>query len=381
MNFRCTCLFRYNGKIIEEHYDAKDEGIMNLKEKVKELPMSPGVYLMKDSQDQIIYVGKAKILKRRVQSYFQNAKAPSQKVEKLKKTINDFEYILTDTEFEAFMLECQLIKELKPFYNKKMKSPLSYTYIMIRMDNGYQRMDISHNLIENANSLYFGPYTSKSTVEKAIKGIKEFYKIDCHSSSKRNTACLNYSLGLCIGTCLGGAKVEQYNHIMNKIVSLFHGTDLSVLEEINNKMSTASEKFDFETAARYRNYIEAIKVLLNKEKVIAFTEENRNIVILEPLTADSFKLFLVKRNQVLFSRIYSHKDKELLEEKIKKDILSYFKASTNYLKISKDEIDEAQIIYSYLKGSTCSYSFIPEKWLTPKNLTHLENTLKKLLYC
>lgn len=279
------------------------------------------------------------------------------------------------------MLECQLIKKLKPFYNKKMKSPLSYTYIMIRMDNSYQIMDISHNLIENANSLYFGPYTSKSTVEKAIKGIKEFYKIDCHSSSKRNTACLNYSLGLCIGTCLGGAKVEQYNHIMNKIVSLFHGTDLSVLEEINNKMSTASEKFDFETAARYRNYIEAIKVLLNKEKVIAFTEENRNIVILEPLTADSFKLFLVKRNQVLFSRIYSHKDKELLEEKIKKDILSYFKASTNYLKISKDEIYEAQIIYSYLKGSTCSYSFIPEKWLTPKNLTHLENTLKKLLYC
>src|SRR4051794_8282213 len=117
---------------------------MSLKEKVKKIPSSPGVYLMKDSQGRIIYVGKSKNLKNRVQSYFHHSKAHSRKVEKLVKTLKDFDYILTDTEFEAFMLECQLIKEWKPFFNAQMKNPLAYTYIVIKMDEEIRGLEITN---------------------------------------------------------------------------------------------------------------------------------------------------------------------------------------------------------------------------------------------
>jgi excinuclease ABC subunit C len=131
---------------------------MCLKDKVKHLPSSPGVYLMKDINGQIIYVGKAKNLKNRVRSYFQNSKAHTQKIIKLKASLKDFDYILTDTEFEAFMLECELIREMKPIFNRMMKSPQSYVYIRILIDGGYQRIDICKNP-DKPDSLYFGPYT------------------------------------------------------------------------------------------------------------------------------------------------------------------------------------------------------------------------------
>jgi excinuclease ABC subunit C len=137
---------------------------LNLKEKIKIIPSAPGVYLMKDSLQSIIYVGKSKDLKSRVSSYFINSKSHSPTVVKLVKNIKDFEYILTDTEFEAFMLECKLIREIKPMYNKKMKSPLSYTYIKIHKD--YTNIETSTESVQDDGNFYFGPYTSKGTVEK-----------------------------------------------------------------------------------------------------------------------------------------------------------------------------------------------------------------------
>jgi excinuclease ABC subunit C len=303
---------------------------MNLKEKVKNLTSSPGVYLMKDSLGSIIYVGKAKNLKKRVQSYFQNSKSHPSKVKKLVKNLKDFEYIVTDTEFEAFMLECKLIKELKPIYNKKMKNPLSYTYVVIQMDEEYPSIEITNSPVENDCNLYFGPYTSKNTVEKALQGMKEYFKILCSNTSKKNTECLNYSLGLCIGMCLGGAAVEEYHNIINKIIALFNGTDMSVLKEMKQRMLYASEKFDFETAAKYRDYIDAISFLINKEKVIEFTKDNKNIAVIEHLSNCTIKLFLIKGNKVLFSEKYilEKANIEYLSTIIKTNILTCFKAKT-----------------------------------------------------
>lgn len=278
--------------------------MMNLKEKVKNLPTSPGVYLMKDSTGCIIYVGKAKILKRRVQSYFQNSNAHSQKIVKLVKSITDFEYILTDTEFEAFMLECKLIRKLKPFFNKKMKSPQSYTYIVIGMDERVPCLELTNYPIKKTGNLSFGPYTSKSMVEKAIQGIKEFFRIDCSNPVKIHSSCLNYSLGLCIGMCLGGSAVEQNNIIIKQVIALLDGTDRGILEEMRQRMLFTSEQFDFETAAKYRDYINAVNFVVNKEKVIEFTEDNKNIAITEYLNDSTFKLFLIKGNRVLFSKKY-----------------------------------------------------------------------------
>jgi excinuclease ABC subunit C len=352
---------------------------MELKEKVKNLPSFPGVYLMKDSREQIIYVGKAKNLKNRVRSYFQNSQSYSQKIIKLKASLKDFDYILTDTEFEAFMLECKLIKEIKPHFNRMMKSPQSYIYIRIRIDTSYQRIEICKSP-DKSDSLYFGPFTSKHTVEMALQGIKEFYMISCSTPSNRNTPCLNYSLGLCIGMCMGGAALDQYNDSINKIIGLLKGIDQSLLVAVERRMIDASEKFKFEEAVKYRNTLEAIHSLLTKEKVIEFTESKKNMVVIESLTDCTFKLFLIRKNKILFSEKYKWSEVESEYETIKTNLLTLFKTKeVNSSKISRDEIDAAQIIYSYLNSSHCRYIIIPEQMLDVKYTAKLDIKLNKLL--
>jgi excinuclease ABC subunit C len=353
---------------------------MNLKEKVKNLPSSPGVYLMKDSNAQIIYVGKAKNLKNRVRSYFQNSKSHTQKIIKLKASLKDFDFILTDTEFEAFMLECKLIKEMKPIFNRMMKSPQSYIYIRIYLDRGYQRMEICKNP-DKQDSLYFGPYTSKQTVEKALQGMKDFYKINCNTPSNKNTPCLNYSLGLCLGMCKGGTALDQYNERLNKILALLQGLDTSLLSDLEQRMTEASEKFDFEAAVKYRDTLEAIHSLLNKEKVIEFTECNRNIAVIERLTDCTSKLFLIKNNKIIFSEKFSCSEVESVHKTVKANIVTIFKSSEDqsFKKISRDEIDAAQIIYSYLKGSHCSYIIISEQLLETTNNALLDDEIYRLI--
>ncbi len=338
---------------------------------------------MKDSYDSIIYVGKSKNLKNRVQSYLQNSKNHTKKVEKLVKHLKDFDFILTDTEFEAFMLECKLIKELQPIYNRLMKSPQSYTYIVIGMDKVLDRLALSNHINENDSNLYFGPYTSKNSAEKAILGLKEFFKIDCNHSSNKNTPCLNYSLGMCIGMCFESSAIKQYHHIINRIIPLLEGTDTSILEEMKEQMIHASGNFDFEKAAKIRDTIEAINTLLKKEKVIGFTKENKNIVMIESIRDDMLKLFLIKGNKVLFKQMVELDDAttKQLGAWIKSTIIEYFKTQAHPLSIEirKDEIDEAQIIYSYLKNNVCEYLIIPEHWLNTENHEKIDLAINEFL--
>jgi excinuclease ABC subunit C len=335
---------------------------MNLKEKVKSLPSSPGVYLMKDSQGSIIYVGKSKKLKSRVASYFHLSKAHSPKVEKLVKNLKDFEYILTDTEFEAFMLECRLIKEYKPRYNSLMKNPLSYNYIGISTDSAYPTLEVINSPSLNNKYIYWGPYTSKNAVERAVQGIKECCKLICSNPSKNNSGCLNYSLGLCLGTCLGEVTNEQYREIIDKIAALLNGSDDSIIKDMEEKMLMASENFDFETAAKYRDYISAVTSLLHKEKIIEFTEENKCIIITENLDEEYFKLFVIKCNKVIFSERYSLKTTniELLVKQLQDNTSAFLipDSLNSSFEVDIDDIDEAQIIYSYLKSSKCQYWLI-----------------------
>lgn len=356
---------------------------MNLKEKIKSLPLTPGVYLMKNSSGDIIYVGKSKSLKNRVSSYFQNSKNHPPKIERLVKTLKDFDYLLTDTEFEAFMLECKLIKKLQPMYNRQMKNTSSYTYIEINIDKKDMNIRAVNSSNEKHSTIYFGPFTSKNTVERAIQGIKEYCKIDCNSSSKRNVPCLNYSLGLCIGMCQGGKAAKEYEKIVNKIIDLLSVSDMSILEEMEQKMICASNNFDFETAAKYRDYVNAIRTLVNREKVIEFTEDNKNIAVVEQLNDSVFKLFLIKGNKVIFSEKYyvSELSNKQLLTNIKTNILSYFMDNelSITVEVSKEDVDEAQIIYSYLKSNNCNYIIITDEWLNSKNNGHIDESVLELL--
>ncbi|WHY01740.1 GIY-YIG nuclease family protein [Neobacillus sp. DY30] len=354
-------------------------GIIFLKEKVKSLPATPGVYLMKDSTGTIIYVGKAKNLNRRVQSYFQHSKAHPQKIIKLVSNIRDFEFILTDTEFEAFMLECKLIREIKPLFNKMMKSPQSYSYIVINRDKVFRTIDITNTKLEQDGRLYFGPFPSKTRVEQAIIGIKETFKILCSSNKITNSPCLNHSLGLCIGMCRGNSVIQEYNKIVDNIIGLLSGKDMAILEEMKLRMALASESFDFEAAATYRDRIEAINFLIKKEKVIEFTEKQQNVAVLEFLGEETCKLFLIKRNKILFSKKFDIDQTSV--EHLSMLILTKFNNDSPqpFKELDREEIDEAQIIYNFIKSSHCHYITIPKKWILQQNQANVEKALNKLI--
>ncbi len=358
---------------------------MDLKEKVNNLPSSPGVYLMKDSLNSVIYVGKSKNLKSRVRSYFYNSKSHSPKVVKLVKNLKDFDYILTDTEFEAFLLECKLIKEIKPIYNRLMKNPKSYCYIVIKINEKYPCIDICSEIVEDDGNIYFGPYTSKGTVERGVQGIKEHYKILCNNIERKSSSCLNYSLGLCMGMCLDNSPKEQYDSIINKVINLFKEHDKFILEDMENEMIKASENLDFEKAGKYRDLINSITYMTNTVKVIKHLERNRNIALLEPLNSHGCKFFLIRGNKVLFSEKYSLDNTEKLKSTLESAIASFFSTYTvkNSIKIDKDELDEAQIIYNYLKSkaNNCRYAIIPEKWLKNPNSisTNIDKYVNKLI--
>ncbi|MFC3747350.1 GIY-YIG nuclease family protein [Paenibacillus sp. GCM10012306] len=361
---------------------------MNLTEKVKNLPMTPGVYLMKDSLGNIIYVGKAKALKRRVQSYFQDSNSHSPKVKRLVKNIRDLDYTLTDTEFEAFMLECTLIKELKPPYNKKMKNPLAYTYIVIRTDGQRRRIEVTPDLGDGAERsdgrLFFGPYTSRSTVERAIQGVLESYSILCSNPhSKKASLCLNHSLGLCIGMCAGGEALTIYNRIMDDFVALLDGTDLRILEGMEQRMAAAAENYNFEVAAKYRDYIGAVRSLLQKEKVIEFAGANQRIAMVEPINDQILKLLLLQGNRILFQTKLEleYFRNASLQAEITTIIKDVFRGHnfTGSAAVSRYEIDEAQIIYSYLKGSSCNHIIVSEEWLAPENDTVIDDAVREML--
>lgn len=354
---------------------------MKLNDKVKNLPSSPGVYLMKDSYGSIIYVGKSKNLKMRVQSYFRSSSNHSPKTEKLVNHLKDFDFITTDTEFEAFLLECKLIKDLKPLYNRLMKRPEAYTYVVIKTTHDHNRLGTASSVNENDGSFYFGPFSNKNRVDRALQGLKRFLKIDC-SARSGNTPCLNYSLGQCLGMCFHSEGLEEYHRIVERIIALFQGKDTSILHEMGEEMNKAAAGFDFEKAAAIRDVLESIKSLLRKERVARFTKNNRNIIIMEAIGPNIIKLFLVKRNHVLLAKKL-YVNLENMEETMKgilEETMQFFQEKSLLpVKVEKEEIDQSQIVYSYLKRDACSYSFIPKSWLKTSNLDKLSKKIQELL--
>jgi excinuclease ABC subunit C len=333
---------------------------------------------MKDSQSRIIYIGKAKNLKRRVSSYFQPSSSHPQKIKKMVSNLSDFDIMLTDTEFEAFILECHLIKKWKPLFNKKMKSSLSYTYIVIHLDEKLHKMELTNDSIKKKGKHYFGPFSSKHSVEKALLVLKETHKILCSNPTRKNSACLNYSLNLCIGTCIGGSAIEKHNKEIAKIIDLLSGTDTSLVEEMKDKMTAAAESYDFEGAAKLKDQLDAIRYLVKKERVIEFIEENKNIVMVEFLSEAVCKLFVIKGSKILYSE-------KLATDSVQLELLSstaktyLINETTQHNKeLSKDELDEALIIYSYLTNSQWRYVVIPENRINSSD--HIKNILTQLLF-
>ena len=249
---------------------------------LKILPENPGVYLMKNSLGEIIYVGKAKILKNRVRQYFQNSKNHSEKVRVMVKNIAEFEYIVTDSEMEALILECNLIKKYSPKYNIALKDDKFYPFIKITIKEDFPRLFVTRNFAKDG-SRYFGPYTNVMAVHETLNLIKKIFPIrNCKRNviegEKTTRPCLNYHINKCPGPCGGYISKAKYGEMINEVIDILSGTDKSLVNNLKQEMQELSSKLEFEKAAFVRNKILAIQSLVEKQKIFKVSEADEDFI-------------------------------------------------------------------------------------------------------
>lgn len=328
---------------------------MEPKEALKKLPKQPGIYFMKNSDGNIIYVGKAKSLKSRVSQYFQKNRNNSSKVSEMITQISTFEYKITDTELEAFLLECRTIRELQPKYNKLLKNCKGYKYIKISVNDEYPGILITAHKKKDG-SIYFGPFASKSSVESSLEFILDYYPIKkCGNKVfvKNSSGCLHHHLGNCLGPCRNIDIREDYTNQIGRIINLLEGKDSAPVKQLKSEMKAAAERLDFEKAVKYREQIKGIRHVINKQRIIRISRYGRNILAAEKYGETGYKLFLIKGNKLLYTEIINFSECNNMEEHVRNLSLEYFRSikKDKLWCMSQEDIDEAQIIYSYIKNN------------------------------
>lgn len=253
-----------------------------IEEELKKLPRSPGVYIMHDASDEIIYVGKAIILRNRVRQYFQKGTNKSAKIEQMVSKISYFEYIVTDSELEALILECNLIKEHRPRYNTMLKDDKTYPYIKVTVGEEYPRILFSRDMKKD-KSRYFGPYTSAGAVKDTIELLRKLYKIrTCNRSLPKDIGtgrpCLNYHIKQCKAPCMGYVSAEEYRRSIDEAVRFLNGHYSEIIKSLEESMLEASEKMEFEDAAYYRDLLNSVKQVAQKQKITSENDIDRDII-------------------------------------------------------------------------------------------------------
>ena len=254
--------------------------MQNIKEELKKLPDSPGVYIMHDKADNIIYVGKAINLKRRVSSYFQT-RPRSPKIEKMISLIDHFEYIMVESEMEAFVLECNLIKENRPKYNTMLMDDKTYPFVKITLFEKYPKIYLTRRHPKDG-AKYFGPYTNVTAVREILKMFRKLYgyrtcekKLD---GSKVERPCLYHQVGECPGPCSGKVSEDEYKKGINEIIRFFEGDTAGVVKDLKSKMLKCSENMEFEQAAAYRDMLNNIQEMTQVQRVTASDDMNRDVI-------------------------------------------------------------------------------------------------------
>ncbi len=253
-----------------------------IEEELKKLPRSPGVYIMHDVSDEIIYVGKAISLRNRVRQYFQKGTNKTAKIEQMVSRISYFEYIVTDSELEALILECNLIKEHRPRYNTMLKDDKTYPYIKVTVGEEYPRIMISRDMKKD-KSRYFGPYVNGGAVKDIIELLRKIYKIrTCNRSLPKDIGkgrpCLNYHIKQCGAPCMGYVSPEEYKKAIDEAIKFLNGHYTDIMKSLEEKMYAASEKMEFEEAAEYRDLLNSVKHISQKQKITSEHEIDRDII-------------------------------------------------------------------------------------------------------
>lgn len=325
------------------------------KEKIKTLPNKPGVYIMYDSLGDIIYVGKAKNLKKRVSQYFQSRKSQPPKVAVMVSNIARFEYIITDTEFEALVLECNLIKENTPKYNILLKDDKSYPYIKLTVNEEYPRILLARK-IEKDGARYFGPYLNSDIIKETIDLSKKIFMIrTCKKVLPRdigkNRPCLNYYINQCSAPCAGKISKEEYNAMFEEIVSLLEGRHKEISKTLTKQMQHASQNLEFERAAKLRDKIIAVSKISEKQKIVSTKPGNQDIIaIAKEGKAVCIQIFFVRGGKMLGREKYFFKDGGEKGEIMTDFVKQYYGMSTYIPKtiIIQEMIEDIELIRRWL---------------------------------
>ena len=295
--------------------------MFNIEEELKKLPGKPGVYVMRDKEDNIIYVGKAVSLKNRVRQYFRKTNK-TERIKKMISLIDHFEYIVVDNEAEALILECNLIKKNRPKFNVLLKDDKTYPYIKIDLKNDFPGVFITRRVI-NDGSKYFGPYANPGSAKEMIDFIKSKYKIrQCRILKERPRPCLNYHIGRCLAPCVGNVSKEEYGKQIKEIIDLLEGKTDKIIKELKQEMEKSSKKLNYEKAAEIRDRINAIERVSEKQKVSNISENSIDVIgIAKSELQVCIEIFFVRGSKMIGREHYFYQDLKDMEDK---EILSGF---------------------------------------------------------
>ena len=317
-----------------------------IEEELKKLPAKPGVYIMHGEKDEIIYVGKAISLKNRVRQYFQSSRNKGAKIERMVTHMTRFEYIITDSELEALVLECNLIKEHRPKYNTMLKDDKSYPFIKVTVNEPYPRVLFARRMKKD-KARYFGPYTSGGAVKDVIELVRKLYQVrSCNRSLPRDTGkdrpCLYYHMKQCKAPCQGYISQEEYRKNINKVIKFLNGDFQDTIDELMVKMQKASEKMRYEDAMEYRDLIHSIEKIGERQKITGYGQEDRDIIAVAMDESEDL------RDQDAVVQVFFIRDGKLIGR-------DHF-----YLRVAKGDT-KAQVLSSFLKQFYAGTPFIPSE--------------------
>lgn len=333
--------------------------IFNIEEELKKLPSKPGVYLMHDDKDAIIYVGKAISLKNRVRQYFQSSRNKGVKIEQMVTHIARFEYIITDSELEALVLECNLIKEHRPKYNTMLMDDKTYPFIKVTVQEDFPRVLFARQMYKD-KAKYYGPYTSAGAVKDTIDLIHKLYGIrTCNKQlpkmQGKERPCLNYHIHQCPAPCQGYISKEEYAKSVKKVLTFLNGDYAPILKELEEKMMAASEAMEFEKAIEYRELLNSVTKIAQKQKITSSDMDDKDVIAMSVDQHDAVVQVFFIRDGRLIGR--DHFCLRIANGDSRPDVLSafikQFYAGTPYIPreiMLQYEIEDAALIEEWLSG-------------------------------
>ncbi|MCX8052275.1 MAG: excinuclease ABC subunit UvrC [Armatimonadetes bacterium] len=332
---------------------------MSLQDKLAAIPESPGCYLMKNASGDVIYVGKAKVLRSRVRSYFQKGADLTRRIRRMVYEVRDLDWIATDSELEALILESNLIKKHRPTYNVRLRDDKSYPYIAVTMSEEWPGIVYIRKLRmqPKEKDKYFGPYTDSEAVRETMRVIRRVFRVPCgwkHPEQSRGKACMYYHIGQCTGVCVGKITKEEYMRVINDVMDFLEGRTDPLVKRLLKQMENAAENLEFEKAARIRDQIRSIQTLAARQKVVSTTLEDQDVIAIATENGNTVaEMFFVRGGKLVGQEHFMLENAaaDELGESLREFVQQYYDTAAYVppLILLSEEVGETEILETWLR--------------------------------